>query len=563
MDERHEGLQAQWFKSRLTNSIPMPVPSSYEDITQDLSIRNHIGLVWYEHTTFTPMAWMKQRIVLRFGGAAHQAEVWINGNPVAKHIGGFLPFEADITSCLVGGAENRITVAVSNMLNHMHLPHGMVEEFHDDDHPEGYRRLKNHGDYYPFAGIHRPVVLYTTPTTYIRDIAVTTDIQGKSGVISYSVSLSAEGKEIKVAIADHSGEVVATDDRMRGTMTIENAKLWAPGNAYLYSLHVQIINENSLVVDSYRLPFGIRTVQVKDNHFLINGQPFQFQGFGKHEDSIIRGRGFDHVINIKDFNLLRWMGANSFRTSHYPYADEIIQLADQEGIVVIGEAPALSIWIPEEEEHALIYESTLASHKQAMKDLYDRDKNSPSVVMWSVANEVLTKSDSSRTYFEDVISYTRTLDPVRPVTIVECVQAHETKVSDLVDIVSVNRYFSWYEDSGCLELIPFQLEKDLRKWHNRFNKPVFLTEFGADAIAGLHQDPPVMFSEEFQQELIKRFLDVCDTLPFVIGTHIWAFADFATQQGITRVDGNKKGVLTRDRRPKLAAHYIRNRWRSE
>ena len=126
--------------------------------------------------------------------------------------------------------------------------------------------------------------------------------------------------------------------------------------------------------------------------------------------------------------------------------------------------------------------------------------------------------------------------------------------------MSVNRYYGWYSECGQLDVAVAKLEKDLTRWHERTGKPVFLTEFGAEAIAGLHQDPPVMFSEEYQAALIERYLDVCARLPFVIGAHVWTFTDFMTKQGVSRVDGNKKGVFTRDRRPKMAAHLLRKRW---
>jgi beta-glucuronidase len=301
--------------------------------------------------------------------------------------------------------------------------------------------------------------------------------------------------------------------------------------------------------------------------FLINGKPFYFKGFGMHEDHETIGKGHDDALAAKDFALLEWIGANSFRTSHYPYAEEIMNMADRLGIVVIDEVPAVGMNMFNRNEKIFcperVHEKTLEYHLETINELIARDKNHPSVVMWSVANEPASYEDGARSYFKKIAEYTRKLDRTRPITLVNCSGPDECKVAQLFDIVCVNRYFGWYSDPGRLDLIEFQLERDLGKWFARFGKPVFLTEYGADTIAGFHADPPIMFSEEFQVEFLKRYNNVLDNLDFVIGEHIWNFADFKTKQGITRVGGNKKGVFTRDRQPKMAAHMLKERWRKK
>lgn len=230
--------------------------------------------------------------------------------------------------------------------------------------------------------------------------------------------------------------------------------------------------------DIYRMEIGIRTVRVEGKQFLINEKPFYFKGFGKHEDSDIRGKGLDQVINIKDFNLLKWIGANSFRTSHYPYSEEILFLADQYGIAVIEEAPAvgLNLWNRNEKvfTEGRVDGKTLEHHLEIMRELIARDKNHPSVIMWSVANEAATYEDGAEEYFRRVIEETRRLDPTRPITIVENTKASETKVSKYVDVICVNRYYSWYTDSGDLSVIEYQLERDLREWYELYRKPIIL-----------------------------------------------------------------------------------------
>lgn len=136
----------------------------------------------------------------------------------------------------------------------------------------------------------------------------------------------------------------------------------------------------------------------------------------------------------------------------------------------------------------------------------------------------------------------------------------DEKCGHLYDIICVNRYPAWYSDPGHLEVIHDSIKVDLEKWYQKYGKPVILTEFGADTIAGFHTLPPQMFSEEFQVEYLRKVCETLDELDFVIGEHVWNLADFMTKQGTTRIIGNRKGVFSRDRQPKMAAHYLKERW---
>jgi len=410
------------------------------------------------------------------------------------------------------------------------------------------------------------VIFYTTPKTYISDVTVSTEIEGKTGIIHYGVEIEGQNKDTKEAriiLIDGEGQKIAENIGEKGQIKVPNAQFWEPGNPYLYTMKIETI-ENDLVEDIYTLPIGIRTVKIENNKLLLNNKPIYLKGFGKHEDSDIRGKGYDPVIMVKDINLLKWIGANSFRTSHYPYAEEIFNMADEEGILVIDEAPAVGMNFFNYSEKVFkedrVNEKTLEYHLQVIRELIKRDKNHPCVIMWSVANEAATYEEEAYDYFIKVIEEVKKLDSTRPVTIVESSLPDETKVGKLVDIICINRYYSWYTDSGRLELIEFQLEKELRRWYELYKKPIIVTEYGADTITGFHSDPPVMFSEEYQCEMLERYHRVFDRLDFVVGEHVWNFADFATKQEVKRVMGNKKGIFTRQRQPKVAAFLLKKRW---
>jgi beta-glucuronidase len=181
--------------------------------------------------------------------------------------------------------------------------------------------------------------------------------------------------------------------------------------------------------------------------------------------------------------------------------------------------------------------------------------------MWSLANEPHSTQPHARPFFERLYTEAKALDSTRPVTLVSFLGADE-QAFEFCDLVCLNRYLGWYSHGGRLEEALALLSIELDALHKKFGKPVLLAEFGADAIPGHHAQPPEMFSEEYQAELLSRYIELLRQKPYVVGEHIWNMCDFKTSQDITRVGAlNHKGVFTRDRRPKLAAHRIRALWR--
>jgi beta-glucuronidase len=309
--------------------------------------------------------------------------------------------------------------------------------------------------------------------------------------------------------------------------------------------------------DVYRLKFGIRSIEYGGNYFKINGKPFYFRGFGRHEDYSVRGRGVDWAMLVKDHNLIQWTGANSYRTSHYPYAEEILDLADRLGIVIIDESPAIGL--------SGFGDELLANHVQVMEELVMRDKNRASVIMWSIGNEPKSMQQASTLYFEKVIAETKRLDPGnRPVTIVLSEGFHADKGPRGLDVVSINRYFGWYGNTGRPEVIRLQMPTDVKAWYSHYRKPILVTEYGAGSIVGMHQNPSFVWTEDYQVDYLYEHFKAFDLLrnetDYFIGEMIWNFADFATPPETIRPWGCMKGVFTRDRQPKAAAHLLRQRY---
>ncbi|XP_054899638.1 beta-glucuronidase [Poeciliopsis prolifica] len=573
---RNLGFESAWYKSRLSETGPvidMPVPASYNDITQDPTLRDFIGWVWYEREVTVPTRWIADdglRVVLRVGSAHYYSVVWVNGVKVTEHEGGHLPFEAEIGTLLRKDPTMpcRITIAVNNTLNLHTLPPGTIQYMTDRTrYPAGFFVQNINFDFFNYAGIHRPVLLYTTPKAYVDDITVVTDFLDNTGLVRYDVSVKGTtSAALKVTLMDKGGHCVVSSNEASGVLKVPNVNLWWPflmheNPGYLYSLEVRLkaTDESSTYEDVYTLPVGIRTVNVSSTQFFINNKPFYFHGVNKHEDADIRGKGLDWPLIVKDFNLMKWLGANSFRTSHYPYAEEILQMCDRHGIVVIDESPGVGI-----KDIRSFDNVSLTHHLTVMDELVRRDKNHPSVVMWSVANEPAAEMPPAENYFKTLIMHTKALDPTRPVTYITDSNFARDKGAPFVDVICVNSYFSWYHDPGHLEVIPLQLNTQFENWFGKYKKPIIQSEYGADVVPGLHNDPPLMFTEEYQKVVLQQYHRVFDQKrkKYVIGELIWNFADFMTTQGIIRVVGNKKGIFTRQRQPKAAAFILKERyWR--
>ncbi|HEX6764818.1 MAG TPA: beta-glucuronidase [Polyangiaceae bacterium] len=533
---------------------PVAVPASYNEQFEDG--RDYLGPVWYEREFDVPWGWEGRRVLVRFGSVNYHASVWLNGERLGEHEGGHLPFVLDATRA-VRSEKNRLVVRAEGELRPDRVPPGNVprnpnDAFANGQFPDGSF------DFFPYAGIQRPVVVFTVPDEPILDVTLTTTLAADTARLGVLVEARADGARLRATLEGFGFETVAEaalgDERTRLELDVPKARLWAPGEPNLYELRVELVR-NDTVVDRVTLPVGLRTVAVDASRLLVNGRPVYLRGFGRHEDFPIVGRGLAPPVVIKDYALLRWIGANSFRTTHYPYSDEMLDLADRLGFLVIAETPAVGLFF-----QSAGLERRLSLCRAMTRELVLRDKNHPSVVAWSLANEPHSRRPEARAFFAELIALARELDPTRLVTLVSYVGKDETSF-ELCDFLCVNRYNGWYSESGRIADGMKLLSADLDAIHARYGKPILLSEFGADAVPGMHAEPSEMFTEEYQAEMISSVVALLREKPYVLGEHVWNLCDFKTGQAIHRVGGiNYKGVFTRDRRPKQAARTLRALW---
>ena len=522
----------------LQNYTPMAVPASMNDLVTDCDVQKHVGQVVYE-TDFSVPVHDGMEYRLRIGATSHKCDVYLNGALIGSGINGFYPIDLPLKNLQ---RRNRLSVVIDNRLTEENFPAGRIKD--------GKQLITF--DFYNFTGIHRDVLVYSVPEKHIKDVTVHTVVDGDYRKLSIDVDTNCDS--VCFELLDKEKNLILEFDSPE--IMIDDPHLWSTKDPYLYTLVVKS------ECDRHEERFGIRKIEVKGDQLLLNDEPVYLKGFGMHEDFFLLGKGNCSAVNIRNFELLKWINANSFRTSHYPYSEEVMDLADEYGVLVIDEVPAVGM---NNCEHNFgeggANENTLKLHKELISQLYARDKNHPSVIMVSVANEAATNETEGGAYFKEVIEHAKSVWD-RPVTIVELYKSDETLASQYVDVICINRYYGWYYDHGDLSVIYEQMKEELQKWHDKYQKPIIITEFGADTVEGLHSIPAESFSEEFQLEYIKENCKAFDEFDFCIGEHVWNFADFKTKQGITRVRGNRKGVFTKDRQPKLSAHFLRERWKN-
>ena len=558
---------------RLSTEDLMVVPSSFNDVAVESEKRYFIGDNWYERTFAVPSFESDEELVLRFGSVTHQAKVYVNGQLLGEHIGGFTPFEVRIPEELTREKELLISVCANNILDHTTLP---VGNYSEEKLPDGTvkKKVSENFDFFNYAGIQRPVQLLVLPKARIEDIVVTYDVHENDATVRVTVEHTANGGTSKVTLLDENSEVVAKGEA-GSELEIANVRRWEVLDAYLYTAKVELFAGDELV-DEYEELFGVRTVRVEKGQFLVNDKPVYFKGFGKHEDSYVNGRGFNEAVNLMDLNLMKNMGANSYRTAHYPYSEEMMRLSDRMGFLVIDEVPAVGLFANFTAALSMNrggtkpiktweFYQTMENHKLALKELVARDKNHACVVLWSVANEPDGAGEGADKYFEPLVKYVKELDPQkRPTTVVNIMMAtpEQDLISPLIDVLCLNRYYGWYLNHGDIEGARVGLRKELKEWQEKYpDKPIIMTEYGADTLPGYHSNWDVPYTEEYQERFHQMSHEVFDELENFVGEHVWNFADFETNSyALIRIQGNHKGLFTRDRNPKSIVKLFRNRW---
>jgi beta-glucuronidase len=494
--------------------------------TQRESLFFYEGPMWYQKD-FSYQRKPGARVFLHVGAANYRSYVWVNGQKVCEHEGGFTPFDCEVTSLLKEG-ENFVVIAVDSTRL-----------------ADGIPTLQT--DWWNYGGLIRDVSLVEVSEQFIDDFDLHLKRGSQTTIEGWvHVEGAAPGAQTTVRIPElnvNEAGTVGVDGRATFHFEAGNLELWSPEHPRLYRVHLHA-GQDDLEDD-----MGFRTVEVRGTQFLLNGSPIFLRGVSVHAEAPYRtGRAY----NDEDMKtLLGWvqeLGGNYVRLAHYPHDERMTRFADRMGILVWSEIPVY--WAVEFDNPA-----ALAKAEQQLIEMIRRDRDKASVVLWSVANE--TPITPARIEFlKALIAKTRELDPTRLVTAALLVRAEGmTKIIDdplgeALDVIGFNEYIGWYEHT------PEDADKTV--WKIAYDKPLFVSEFGGDAKYGLHGEPDTRWTEEYQANLYRHQLLMLRGIRQLRGMSPWILMDFRSPRrplpGIQDYF-NRKGLIS-DQGEKKEAFYI-------
>jgi beta-glucuronidase len=509
----------------------LKVPGDWN--TQSEQLFFYEGTVWYKKS-FDYQRKADTRLFVYFGAANYVADVYLNGEKLGQHEGGFTPFNFEITR-LVRETGNFLVVKVDNKRRRDAVPTLMT-------------------DWWNYGGLTRQVKLVETPATFVHDYLIQLQ-KGTRDRISGWVKLNGgrAQQRISVHIPEAGVQRSFTTDA-NGFAAIDfNAKLdlWSPENPKLYDVRIEA------ETDQVRDQIGFRSIETRGTDILLNGRPIFLRGICMHEEAPLRGgRAYSREDAQTLLGWARELGANFVRLAHYPHNELMIREADRMGILLWSEIPVY--W-------TILWDNpgTLENARNQLSEVIARDKNRAAVVIWSVANET-PLSEARLSFLKNLVSHARSLDAGRLISaamerhyINRTTQMIDDPLGEFLDVLGCNEYVGWYD--GLPE------KADRLEWKSKYDKPLIMSEFGADALYGHHGDDRTRWTEEYQEDLYRHQIAMLKKIPFLRGTSPWIMMDFRSPRrplpGIQDY-WNRKGLIS-NRGEKKKAFYVMQRWYRE
>ena len=515
-------------------SPTMQIPSDWN--TQDERLFFYEGTVWFKKS-FQAVPTKDYRTLLYFGAVNYDCHVYLNGRHVGHHIGGFTPFNYDVSELLKEG-DNVVIVKVDNKRHAEDVPTQIF-------------------DWWNYGGITRDVKLVKVTPVYLEDYSLQlmkADGKAKNREISFSAKLNkAEaGHKVVVYIPELKlQQQLTTDAEGKVSVTLKvsakKLQLWSPETPKLYQVNL------SLDTSTYTDNIGFRTIETHDKQILLNGMPIFLKGISIHNE---KPNGGGRANSVNDAHtLLSWaheLGCNFVRLAHYPHHEEMVREAEKMGILVWSEIPVY--WTI-----AWKNTQTFENARQQLTDMISRDHNRANVIIWSIANETPHSAERDD-FLSRLAKYARTLDNTRLISMAMEVTGASNYVNRLndnmnqyVDVVSFNQYIGWYRDVN---------DAPKMTWEIPYNKPVIVSEFGGGAKYGYHGAKNQRWTEEFQENLYIENCAMLDKIEGLAGTTPWILKDFRSPRRV--LNGiqdyyNRKGLVS-DKGEKKKAFFILKKW---
>ena len=504
------------------------VPADWNTQRNDLFF--YEGTVWYKRD-FECHLKKDKLLYLYFGGANYQTDVWLNGQKVGSHEGGFTPFFFDVTNLVQKGG-NTVVVRVNNHRRADAVP--AMET-----------------DWWNFGGLTRDVMLVETPMAHIDDYEVRLE-EGSLSKVFVKVKLNLPVADVKVdvkiddlklskrLITDRNGEASFTYDKKAPI-------LWTPEIPRLYDVELKCNGEK--ITDQ----IGFRHIEVRGSELLLNGKPIFLRGVSVHEEAPYRtGRC---IAEKDDSTLISWskfLGANFLRLAHYPHNEKMVRMAERFGIMLWSEIPVY--WNID-----WTNEKTYACASRQLKEVMNRDHNRCGVIIWSIGNET-PKSEARDEFLRKLGHQVKQYDNERLLSMAMTIDNAGENISTIndnllpmVDIIGVNEYIGWY--GGTAD------DCNRRQWTIPTGKPIIVTEFGAGAVAGRFGDRTEKWTEEYQAEVFRRQLAMWSRQPGFVGVSPWVLMDFHSPRRLnhdTQNYFNRKGIISERGQTKQAFYVLQD-----
>ena len=508
-------------------SPTMRIPGDWN--TQDERLFFYEGTVWFKKS-FQTVPMQDYRTLLYFGAVNYDCHVWVNGKEVGHHVGGFTPFNYDISDLLIEG-ENTIIVKVDNKRHAEDVPTQIF-------------------DWWNYGGITRDVKLIKVPPVYLEDYNLQlTSLEGRR--LSFSVKLNKPEADHTVTLSIPELKIKKTiKTAADGTASVNmkaKPQLWCPENPKRYQ--VEITLDNSTIGDS----IGFRMIETRGKQILLNGQPIFLKGISIHEE---KPNGGGRANSTEDAHtLLSWakeLGCNFVRLAHYPHNEYMVREAERMGILVWSEIPCYwtIAW-----KNPKTYENAC----NQLTDMISRDHNRANIIIWSIANETPHSAERDA-FLSRLAKQARSLDSTRLISMAMEVTGASNYVNRLndnmneyVDVVSFNQYIGWYRDVN---------DAPMMTWEIPYDKPVIISEFGGGAKFGYHGAKNQRWTEEFQENLYRENTAMLDKIDGLAGTTPWILKDFRSPRRV--LPGiqdyyNRKGLFS-DKGEKKLAFYVLKQW---
>ncbi len=498
--------------------------------TQRENLMFYEGPVWYRRE-FIYHKRANTRVFVYFGAVDYQSTVYLNGEKLGEHEGGFTAFNFEATSVLRDG-DNFLIVEVSNARRADAVP-----------------ALKF--DWWSYGGITRDVMLVEVPAVFVQDYSVQLARSSQNEIAGW-VQLNGVQAPQKITLEiPEAGvqEMMTADAAGRASFHLTaKLELWSPAHPKLYDIVVKSGN------DTIHDQIGFRTIEVRGANILLNGKPIFLRGISMHEEAPFReGRAFSPEDAQTLLGWVKDLGCNFVRFAHYPHNENEVRLADRMGLLVWSEIPVY--W-----DIDWSNPSTLTNAQAQLRDEIARDHNRAAIILWSLSNETPVKPERL-TFLKALAQEARELDSTRLITSamnhVDDTSADVRTISDplgeVLDVLSINEYLGWYW--GRVE------DADKMQWKSTWNKPLIVSEFGGGAPFGRHGDADEIWTEEYQQNLYQHQLGMIERMPNLAGLSPWVLMDFRSPARMlpgVQDYHNRKGLISNRGQRKLAFYTLQN-----